>query len=1016
MTRVREVYFSADDVRRARSNVGRFEWAAASVAGMKRIADEWMDFPDDMLLDAAIQMKTESFAYCLNGCPHCGKPMPVWDTAALTKVVSHLREWPKRRLTCPHCATVLPNESYPDEGQGLKIGDRAFYPLGLWNFATCAFLFGGVSGEEGLVTKLTYLYLITGEDRYAAKAIVLLDALSALAPDTIGPRDFAPYGSDAVYGRINLLTSIVHRVKKYWAIDYGWLYDRPELDRPSPALARLGRQSSVRDNIETLLNDYMLDEPGGVKYNLRGGNLTNLQNHETDGIKAMLAVGLALRNASYCDWGVRAMEAILFNTLGRDGMYYEGSLGYSLGAATIFIDIALMGMQASTPAQLESFHPFSFERLYRFTVQLPVEMLCQGHMPCYGDWKPDKRTGTEPDASVLSYAYRAATVFARYSPDAELRRSALEQARLLYPYVQDQLGKLGLDLFCDHAAGETEAGGRRDVSPRQSTLLGQAGIVSMRDRNRTTAMIRYGPNSGHCHDDALALQWYAYGKEITADIGYRYHGSNGHLGWASKSIAHNTVVVDSDTAMKGHPIYKPFAGGELSFLHESGAVVAMEAAAPELYGTDVFQRMTALVPLDEHVSYIVDCFAVEGAERADYAFHAFHEGSRLELAGVRPLESMAWTLAGLDAEANGSGKLYFDHPSRSFGERLTVGESFTEFLEDERPRSWIPDLNNGYGFIYDIRPHEAAGGDFAATWSSTDGYKLQLFGMGDAQDQLIAGQFPNLEGDIHHPMLVWRSHSGKKLFQAVMQTFLDGYAGLRVEHVKRVDVDSASLSGLIVELSDGATDYWVYGVRYGEAGLQTRAGLWHVAGRCAWLRVSPAGDVQDRALIQGAFMRIGDVTVRHPVAGPIRIESVDVAGNAITLAEPLSDGTARWIRCRSARTGKTSAYRIHSVEADRRTIRLADSLVLSKGVVERVEPVEGRERLASRYPMPLGSDLVHQGAASPFEGRTIRGSHGGVAVIRGVPALKVLEIEPGVPFRAEEPFDILGLEPGDVVE
>ncbi|WP_135550540.1 heparinase II/III domain-containing protein [Paenibacillus cymbidii] len=1015
------VYLTHDDIRKARANIAAYEWAAASFADMKRYADDWFVYSDDLLRDAVMGMKEEAFAYALNGCPACGKPFPVWDLQAMKEVASDLRDWPRRTITCPHCAVVLPNEQYPDEGRGIGIGGKGYYPLGLWNFTLCTWLFGGVAGEEGLITKLLYLYLITEEERYAERAIVLLDIVSALMPDTRGPRDFAAFGSDSEYGRIHLLTSIVHRVKKYWAIDYSWLYDRQELDRPSPALARLGRQATIRANIEEMLDHYMLEEPGGVPYDLRGGNLTNLQNHETDGIKAMLAVGLALGKPSYCDWGVRAMEALFFNTLGGDGMYYEGSYGYSLGASTIFLDIALMGMQASTDEQLQSFHPFGCERLYRFAVELPGDMLCQGHMPCYGDWKTDKRTGTEADAKVLSYAYRGAAAFARHSPDAGLRKRAGEQLRRLYPHVLPQLGKLGLDLFGEHPE-PADAGRHAFALPERGTLLGQAGLAILRDANETTVLLRYGPGSVHGHDDALALQLYACGQEVTADIGYLYYGSNGHLGWASKAIAHNTVVVDRDSRLPGRSIYKPFAGGELLLFHESANASALEASAPDLYGVETYRRLLALVPLAGGSSYVVDVFAVDGAETADYAFHAFHEPSELALSGALAVETAGWTLEGHDEACAGSPRPYYDHPTQSFGERLTAGETFDRCLEDEHPRGWTPIPNNGYGYVFDLKRYEPDDGGFVAVWRSESGRVLRLFGLTEEKDRLFTGKGPSLQGEQRHPMLIWRS-GARKRFSAIMQALPaaseTGYDGVLVKEVRQVDTGSGAMTGMKVVLSDGSADYWVYGVDAGTAVVQTTHGPWRVAGRCAWIRLSANGELLRNELIDGASTSFGSCVLQAPVEHSVPIAAVDAAEGTIALAEPMASGQdARgWVRIRSARTGRTAVYRLRSLTKDRMTILLSDSPILSKGVVQRVSVGEqdGLTRLDSRYPLPLGSDLVHPGAASPFEGRTIRGAWGGTAVIRGVPAMKRLVVEISVPFRQEEPFDILGIEAGDAV-
>ncbi|WP_213528091.1 heparinase II/III domain-containing protein [Paenibacillus cisolokensis] len=81
-------------------------------------------------------------------------------------------------------------------------------------------------------------------------------------------------------------------------------------------------------------------------------------------------------------------------------------------------------------------------------------------------------------------------------------------------------------------------------------MMGQSGVSIIRSSGDTTALMRFGRNNTHGHDDVLAYSYYAGGKEISADIGYSVYGTNAHYGWASKSIAHNTVVVNQDEGMK----------------------------------------------------------------------------------------------------------------------------------------------------------------------------------------------------------------------------------------------------------------------------------------------------------------------------------------------------------------------------------------------------------------------------------------------------------------------------------
>ncbi|GAB2697128.1 heparinase II/III family protein [Paenibacillus thermoaerophilus] len=1006
----RGIYFTEDDVLIARRNIERLPRAQAAFERMKQRCESFLLLPDEFVYDSVLGMRDETFAYGISGCPGCGKAFPM-EPEEQRRFISGLELHPVKTVTCPNCRTTFPNEQYPDDGQGFERNGKGYYPIGMWNFFHAGELLGGVRDHEGLVTKLTYMYMLTGDYRYAHKAIVLLDAFGAIIAGTIGPRDFTPFGSSFEIGRLHLLTSIVHRVKVFLAHDYSWLSDLAELDATSPALAKLGKQGSIRENIVSLLEEYMLTEPGGPEYDLRDGNLTNLQNHESDGVRAMLAVGLALGREDYCRWGVQAVEAYFYNAIGRDGMYYEGSYGYSLFTGTVFLDIAMLAMRASTEAQLVGFHPFACDRFYRFAVENPLRMMCQGHMPGYGDWGRDRSVGREPDGKLLTNIYRASQMFRQFSPSKELRAKAELVMRQLFPLIEEQLGGQGSDLFFSHPEGsaiETE----RFRLPAGNTLMADAGIVILRDRNDTTALLRFGPNQTHSHDDVLALHYYAYGQNITADLGYGIYGTNSHFGWASKSIAHNTVVVNRDERMVAQQIYKPFRGGRLTFLHESANVSAMEAQAPELYGIDVYQRMVGIVPIGRNASYAADFFAVFGAETADYAFHAFHSQSELRLAGTDRVADPAWTLAGVDEAEKGERQLYYDRPSCSYGERLTTGETFSEFMGDEKQHLWTPQVNNGYGYVYDLREHRTASGTFKATWRAQDGCELRLFGVGAAADRLFSGLCPSLDGDVRHPILVWRSRDARKTYGAVIQAASpDGEGEQAVLEVEQLEADQAQATAIAIRLSDGRTDYWVYSLSDGQVRVNTRHGEWMVDGRCAWMRIEPDGSIEAAELLQARQSVLAGVVLSTAAERAVAIvRAVDTANGTITVHTVRGSlPESGLIGIRSARTGRITVY--EATRTSECELRLKESMTLSKGIVLRSDA----EVLESRYPLPLAGDCAYAGAPSRFDGKTVQGAYGGRAVIRSVRALKLLEVDVIHPFAEREPFDIVDIEPGDEV-
>lgn len=985
-------YFSSEQVDMAQLNMERYAWAKLRFDTLRKQCDEFLThYSDEALYTCILSMHKQTFAYGISGCPQCRKAYPSSGEA----YYGMFSRFPTKELTCPSCSCTVPNEAFTDNGQGFTRDGVAYYPIGMWNFHTAGWLFGGVRDHEGMVTKLTYLYMLTGEKAYARKAVVILDGFAAIFPNTIGPRDFTPFASKMEMGRLHLLTSIVFRIKVFLAHDYDWLYDLEEMDSPSPALTLLGEVGTIRDNIERMLNDYLLTEPGGPLYNLSEGNLTELHNHEADGVRAMLAVGLITQKRDYQKWGIEATDVFLSNALGRDGMYFEGSYGYSMFTITVFLDMALLSMRSASLTNIPAVHPFASERFFRFSVQNPMEMLCQGHLPCYGDWGQDRICSEKPDAKTLTDTYRAALHFYQYSPDSNIRDKAADWLRRLYPLVSSRLGEKGIDLFLLHPVFAQPPS---FTLPQHATIAGQTGIGILRDSNQTTILMRTGANHTHAHDDVLGFTYYAYGKEISADLGYSTYGSNGHYGWSTKAIAHNTVVVNADQHMKKGQLYKPFSGGEFTCLYESPAVTAYEGAAPTLYGIDAYQRMVGLVPLPDGSSYVADLFYVRGARTSDYSFRAFHEKADFTAEGVKKATRTqnAWTLAGFDTQSH----LYFDQPGKSFGERLTTGETFVPLLKEEKPQYWTPAPNNGYGFIYDIHEYEPASSCMRAHWQSHEGYALTWHGLLDADDQIITGQYPNLSGTERHPLLLIRSLRTAKQYAAIIHT-TRGQNHLRLLSVHRLASRGGDTTALAAEISNGWLDFWAYSPVAQTMVIHTRFGEWRLNGRCGFLRTDRSGKILAHACIHASSMAFQGRQIDGAKKIWLPIKAIEKQKRAIRLDPHLPPNGARFIRIAPAKDASASLYEIRDIHSrkDATTVMLRDSLSLSKGIVASCT----KNQLHTRFPLPLGA---------AFCGKFIIGEQGGYGIVEDIPTPKTIHARILSSFREGEAFDITDLAEG----
>ena len=162
------VFLTGDDLRLAKTNIARFAWARRTANSIQRQADTWLAKPDDWFRRNT-PCAGACFAYGFTGCPICGASWGTWGGA-------HASFDQPGRVTCSRGHT-LPDAAHPDPGTGWVGKDqRIHYFVGSYNaWAVETLTFQAADS-------LAYAYTLTGDDRYAAKAGLILDALAAIYP------------------------------------------------------------------------------------------------------------------------------------------------------------------------------------------------------------------------------------------------------------------------------------------------------------------------------------------------------------------------------------------------------------------------------------------------------------------------------------------------------------------------------------------------------------------------------------------------------------------------------------------------------------------------------------------------------------------------------------------------------------------------------------------------------------------------------------------------------------------
>ena len=379
------VYKIPADVLRARDNVQRFAWAKKMAGGIKKSADEWLA-RDDAWLRAQVPKAGAAFAYGFTGCPSCGSDWGLWNRAqASFDNPGH--------VTCAK-GHVLPDAAHPDAGTGYVGPDgRIHYFVGSYNSWVVEML-------TGAATNLADAYSLGGDERYAAKAAVILDALAAVYPAC--DKGSWDYPSNPPSGRFHRPWYQVARVLVIYTDQYDSIYHSASLDAPSvvPGLTR-------RKNIEgNLLRN------GALYCYEQSRKSPSLTNGVADYVRGALAVGVCLDIPEYVRWAVDGPYGILTmleNNIDRDGAYYETSLGYSMHARSLYLSFSEPLFNYSGGAYPSGVNLYEHPK-FRAMALLNLGQTLAGHRSAYGDSGPDTKRIEAPgrpfDAADYSFLER----------------------------------------------------------------------------------------------------------------------------------------------------------------------------------------------------------------------------------------------------------------------------------------------------------------------------------------------------------------------------------------------------------------------------------------------------------------------------------------------------------------------------------------------------------------------------------------------------------------------------------
>ena len=647
----RRTLFSDDAIAQARANVAKYPSAKAVADSIVKVADEWVTW-DDQKLTGLIASAVVPRDWGVSGtsrCPECGKQLSDANNKPGWKID------PKRpfKVICSECGAVFPTndyETYYRSGFKTKIGWDTKYVDDGWGWTDPK------TGEKQwwvayanhwtmhgtlypAMHALGRAYLLTGDKRYAHKALVLLHRYAEVYPE-MDYETQSRYGlamramGQSYSGKIayntwetDLVTALAEAYDACWDTIDGDTQLQKEIGQS-------GRQ--IRAFIEANLLEDAIDAyfDGKIRgnYGMHQQTLAHLAIVRQYGDQKRWLDSLMYDAGP--DLQMLGLDFGLYNLIFRDGIPSETSVHYN----SIWLERISQYAPLLEKSGRKVFDIPKVRRLYEGA----LAMICaRAHNPAIGDGGSVWGGIIRPDLPSYQTGYRhyhdqrCGEYLAAYGATGDGSFTTFDS--LLYPPIE-------VPGAAATAATSTASATTRPTlfPPQPPRLLDGYGMGFLNNHeDNVEVALYYGLRAGHGHFDRLNIEVYGNGPPIMPDLGYP-DGANefvpGIFTWSKNTISHNTVTVDRHTQRGNAPgTVELFAGGQFARV--------MDVSAAGTYPQcDQYRRAMIMVDCGGGQSYFVDVFTVRGGKEHDYSLHG--PPGTFEILGGRWSEPRPGTLAG----------------------------------------------------------------------------------------------------------------------------------------------------------------------------------------------------------------------------------------------------------------------------------------------------------------------------------------------------------------------------------
>jgi hypothetical protein len=904
---------SAEQVRQARENVAKLDWARKSLEDAKKSVEWVLAMPDEDLwefIPPADQPRALNVRFGFD-CPVHGKE--------IFKKGGHYpwimdREHPYQ-VKCPVGGEVYPSndfdawykggkkgkldthQPYVDDGYGWIDKDGNHY----WFVAHYIFWQRWRHDILPVIPQLAYIYTLTGDTRYSHKAAVMLARVASEYPKM-------DYKKQAYHNGVWPSSTPGKLLDLDWegsgtvvplATAYDEIYDGIDGDSALGTFLAGKGVTNAKDFIEA---NFLQEGARAIETGIIHGNMNYqeqlatvasvLDNHDP-------AKGFTTEQM--VDWimhGPGEMNTLLYNAITRDGSASEESIGYMSIWTNAFYALA----EKLKPMGYDLFANPRLRKMSDFYIQAAV---AGKYNPNIGDSEGDM-VGSAPPVWGADMYWRA---YKAWGDPAYAK--VLNRVGWPTPAIYEKPDALDKDKAKAKALG-TDLG----LQTRDLGGYGLAILETGDGDDRRAALMHYGTSGAwHGHLDRLNIEMWSHGRCVLPEMGYPAHWGDKAYTWTQSTPTHYCVEIDENCQKK--------VEGHLNLLAVTPGMQVMDASAEDAYRgvASLYRRTVAMVDISPADSYLLDVFRVKGGKIHDYIFHGLPFGE--------------FTTDGVTLGApQDKGTL--------MGEDVPFGKTVSGMK------------TGGYQWLTKPRRGKPKA-SWSANWFVKDkglGLKMTMLG-GSAQEVIVADGEPEAKPDYPEKMeyVLARNDTGASTYVSIIEPYKDKPSIRRATPIKPDGDPRDDLAAVKVDCN-GRSDY-LFSALDGTPPVSFDSGKIKFAGEFGSISEDNSGMLA-MCLVNGSTLRKGSYAIRVKAGSRAKVASVDYKNNCITLDRkaPAHNALVGQVIVIS-NPQHSASYTVKSVEAKAgRTVMhfgdvsMIEGIGVLKSVDEKAKIVQSSNRLS----------------------------------------------------------------------